>query len=113
MNTSPTDYKHIGIDGDGIARIAGTRSRVIDVVIDRNEFGYSPEETCRQHPHLTLAQIHSALAYYFDHKEELEAEIERREETAKTLRRELEDPELQEKLRRTDVDRKRTAPESE
>ena len=99
MDTTPTDYKHIGIDEDGVARIAGTRSRVIDVVVDRNEFGYSPEEICRQHPHLTLAQVCSALAYYFDHEEELDADIERRKTEAGTLRRELEDTELQERLR--------------
>lgn len=111
METKPTDYKHVGLDENGVARIAETRSRVLDVVIDRNGFGYSPEETCRQHPHLALAQVHSALAYYFDHKDQLDADIERRENEAETLRRELEDPELQERLRRADV--KRPTSESE
>lgn len=105
METSPTDHKHIGIDENGVARIADTRSRVIDVAMERNEFGYSPEEVCRQHPHLTLAQVHSALAYYFDHKDRLDADIERRKNKAETLRRELEDSELQERLRRANVNR--------
>jgi uncharacterized protein (DUF433 family) len=105
METTSTDYKHVGIDENGVARVAGTRSRVIDVVVDRNEFGYSPEETCRQHPHLTLAQVHSALAYYFDHKDQLDTDIERRENEAEILRRELEDSKLQERLRRADAKR--------
>jgi uncharacterized protein (DUF433 family) len=99
MDTTSTAYKHIGLDESGTARIAGTRSRVIDVAMDRAEFGYSPEEICRQHPHLTLGQLHSALAYYFDHKQELDAEIERRKDEADALRRELEDPDLQKRLR--------------
>jgi len=36
---------------------------------------------------LTLGQIHSALAYYWDHRDELDAEIERRIERADQLRR--------------------------
>ena len=40
--------------------------------------GWSPEELAFQHPYLTLGQIHSALAYYWDHQEELDHDIERR-----------------------------------
>jgi hypothetical protein len=36
----------------------------------------TPEEFQLAHPHLTLAQIHSALAYYFDHREEIEASLQ-------------------------------------
>ncbi len=39
-----------------------------------------------QHPHLTLAQIHAALSYYYDHQLELDAEIERQSEQAARLR---------------------------
>jgi len=109
MDTTSTAYKHVGRDESGTARIAGTRSRVIDVGIDRNEFGYSPEETCRQYPHLTLAQVHSALAYYFDHKQELDAEIERRKNEAGALRRDLEDPDLQKRLRQETEERRPSA----
>jgi hypothetical protein len=31
-----------------------------------------------QHPYLTMGQIHSVLAYYWDHKAELDQDIERR-----------------------------------
>lgn len=110
METTPTDYKHVGIDENGVARIAETRSRVIDVAMERSNFGYSPEEVCRQHPHLTLAQVHSALAYYFDHEDELDAEIERREKKTEALRRDLEDSELQERLLQAKKERQRTSP---
>jgi uncharacterized protein (DUF433 family) len=58
--------------------IAGTTMKVIELVLDHLAYGWSPEELHFQHPHLTLGQIHSALAYYWDHKAELDKDIERR-----------------------------------
>lgn len=51
------------------------------------------DEIHRQHPHLSLGQIHAALAYYFDHRDELDAKIaeqlrfvtESRERSSKSL----------------------------
>ena len=37
---------------------------------------WDADEIHRQHPHLSLGQIYAALAYYFDHKEDLDAQIE-------------------------------------
>ena len=110
METTSTEYKHIGIDTKGVARIGGTRSRVIDVAMETNAWGYSPKDICRQHPHLTLGQVHSALAFYYDHKEKLDAEIERRRHRADQLREETEDTELQERLRKA---KERRQPETE
>ncbi len=50
--------------------------------------GSSPEELRFQYPHLSLGQIHSALAYYWDHKEVIDADIERRYERVERWRRE-------------------------
>jgi len=33
------------------------------------------EEMCRQHPYLTLAEAHTAMAYYYDHQDEIDREI--------------------------------------
>lgn len=46
----------------------------------------------RRTPHLSLAQVHAALAYYFDHQAELDAEMERRRFRAQELREETEPP---------------------
>ena len=48
--------------------------------------GWSPEELFFQHPYLTLGQIHAALAYYWDHKQELDTDIERRWQFAEKAR---------------------------
>lgn len=69
---------HIELDEQGVAWIAGTKVKVIEVALDKLAHGSSPEEMHFQYPHLSLAQIHAALAYYYDHQAELDAEIQRR-----------------------------------
>jgi uncharacterized protein (DUF433 family) len=54
----------IELDERGVAWISGTKTKVIEVALDRVAYGWSPEEIHFQHNYLSLAQIHSALAYY-------------------------------------------------
>jgi uncharacterized protein (DUF433 family) len=68
---------HIEIDDRGVAWITGANTKVIEVILDRVAYGWSPEEIHFQHPTLSLAQIHAALTYYYDHQAELDAEIMR------------------------------------
>ena len=75
---SETRYEHIILDEAHVPWIAGSRVKVIELVLDHLAYGWSPEELHFQHPHLTMGQIHSALAYYWDHKAELDRDMERR-----------------------------------
>lgn len=68
---------HIRLDNACVAWVDDTNVKVIEVVLDRIAYGWSPEEIHFQHPHLSLAQIHAALSYYYDHQEEMDAEIDR------------------------------------
>ena len=68
----------IEIDDQGVAWITGANTKVIEVVLDKLAYGWSAEEMHFQHPHLSLAQIHAALAYYYAHQEELDSDIARR-----------------------------------
>jgi uncharacterized protein (DUF433 family) len=68
---------HIELDDQGRPWLAGTRVKVIEVALGHIANGFSPAEIHFQHPHLSLGQIHAALAYYFDHRVELDAEIAR------------------------------------
>ena len=61
----------------GRARIAGHRIRVMDVVVCHEKRGYSPDEIVAMFPGITLADVYAALAYYFDHRDEIEAEFHR------------------------------------
>lgn len=51
--------------------IAGTRIRVLDVYAMYELQGKTPDEIVQAYPHITLADVHSALAYYYSHQEEI------------------------------------------
>lgn len=91
---------YIEIDENRIAWIADTRVKVIEIAVDKLAHGSSPEELHFQYPHLSLAQIHTALAYYYDHQEELDDEILRRLREVNELAVRQADSPLQRKLRR-------------
>jgi len=73
-----TSYEHIVLNEKNIPVISSTRMRVIDIVMSQTAYGWSSEELQFQFPNFTLGEIHSALAYYWDHKEELDKDIENR-----------------------------------
>jgi hypothetical protein len=52
------------------------RIRVAQIAMDYLFQGWSADEICNQYPHLTPAEVYSALTYYFDHQDEIEREIE-------------------------------------
>jgi uncharacterized protein (DUF433 family) len=97
--TQATAYEHIVTDETSVPLIEGTTTKIIELVLDVMAYGWSPEEIQFQHPHLTLGQIHSALAYYWDHKEELDRDIERRLERVEEIRRDVGPSQLAERLR--------------
>jgi len=71
------DYPHIEVPAGEPARLRRVpRVRVAQIAADYLAYGWSADEMCRQHPYLTPAEAHSAMAYYFDHEEEIDAEIQ-------------------------------------
>ena len=78
LSAVKTNYEHIVLDDDKVPIIAGTTMKVIEIVLEKAAYGWSPEELHFQHPYLSLGQIYSALAYYCDHQNELDKDIERR-----------------------------------
>ncbi len=92
-------YAHVELSSDGVPLIEGTTTKVIEVALDRLAHHWDADEIQRQHPHLSLAQIHGALAYYYDHEEELNRDIEQRLLTADSIRQRRLNPALQAKLR--------------
>lgn len=71
-------YEHIVIGENNVPVIAGTNMKVVELIEEKIAYGWSPEELHFQHPYLTMGQIHSALAYYWDHSEEIHQAIEGR-----------------------------------
>ena len=66
---------HIFRDAAGVAWIDHTRVKVLEVVLDHVAYGWSAEEIHRQHSHLSLAQIHAALGYFYDHQAAFDAQM--------------------------------------
>jgi uncharacterized protein (DUF433 family) len=89
-----------GICG-GKPRIRGHRIKVQHVVIWHERMGLSPDEIVLAHPGLTLSDVHAALTYYWDHREEIEAEIQADREFAEKLRGGA--PSVFEKVRQQDA----------
>jgi uncharacterized protein (DUF433 family) len=59
----------------GKARIAGTRIRVQDVYVWHELQGQSADAIVSNFPHLTLADVHAALTYYWDHRDEIRQQM--------------------------------------
>jgi uncharacterized protein (DUF433 family) len=84
-STAGTIYAHITKDPEvcgGRACIDDTRIRVMDIVALQRE-GYTPETMLNVFAvPLTLGQVHAALSYYYDHKDEVEAAFVESHQTA-------------------------------
>ena len=69
----------------GKPRIAGRRITVQNVAVWHERLGRSADEICSEHD-LTLAEVHAALAYFFDHREEIDRSIGQGEAIVESLR---------------------------
>jgi uncharacterized protein (DUF433 family) len=87
MSSIETHYEHIVLDEDRAPRVSGTTMKVVELVTAQQAYGWSPEELAFQFPYLTLGQTHSALAYYWDHRQELDDDITRRLRRVEELRK--------------------------
>ena len=94
-----TQYQHVILDDKQAPTIIGTTMKVIELVLDSKAYGWSAEEIQFQHPYLTMGQIHSALAYYWDHQAELDRDIEERLQFVDELQRRAKPAPLEKRLR--------------
>jgi uncharacterized protein (DUF433 family) len=77
---------HISVDEQGRPWLDETNVKVIEVVLDHLAYGWNAETIQENHPHLSLAQVYAALAWYYDHQAEMDAEVARQEERVSALR---------------------------
>ena len=73
-----TDHPHI-VKVQGVASgepiICGTRI-MVRTIVEQYQLGNSIEEILWDFPRLSSAQVHDALAYYHDHRQEMDALLE-------------------------------------
>jgi uncharacterized protein (DUF433 family) len=77
---------HIWVDEQGRAWIDDTNVKVIEIVLEHIAYGWTAESIEDNHQMLSLAQVYAALAWYYDHQAELDAEVERQGERVRALR---------------------------
>ena len=99
LTSVETKYEHIVLDEKDVPIIAGTNMKVIELILEKSAYGWSPEELHFQHSFLTLGQIYSALAYYWDHQKELDLDIEKRLAKVEQTREKTPPPKLIERLK--------------
>lgn len=104
----PNSKQHIEIrknrSGQDRAYIIGTRIRVQDIYADSEIRGMTPDEIVVAFPHLSLAQVHAALAYYFDNREAILDEIRQDEEFVEWYRQQTGPGPLERKLKGIEAD---------
>jgi len=67
--------------------VAGTRIKVSQIAMEYERMGWTPDEVTQAHPHLTLAQVHDALSFYYDHVAAINVEMRAGERTAEDIRK--------------------------
>lgn len=101
---SLADYivKTPGVCG-GQPRIAGTRIKVKHVYTWVECMGMTPAQVVAEYPHITMAQVHVALAYYWSHCDEIQRDIENEERLVNDLRTKAGPSKIQERLANLDA----------
>lgn len=67
-----TDYPHItDANNPAAAEILGTRYKIAHLAAEHYQHGWTAEELLRQHPDLRPEQVYAALAFYYDHRDEI------------------------------------------
>lgn len=94
-----TAYPHVELNDKGVPIISGTTMKVIELVLDHIAYDWSPEELQYQHPYLTMGQVHSALAYYWDHKLEFDQAIAEQETRVQEYRKSMPESPLVQRIR--------------
>ena len=82
-------YPHIEMNPEicaGQPHIRGTRITVSLIAREVESLRMSPDEVIVAHPHLSLAQVHAALAYFYDHRDEMETAMRDVDEIESHLR---------------------------
>lgn len=108
------DASHVEIrpnrDGQPRAYVLGTRVRVQDIYALAELQGLSADEIVRALPHLSLAQVHAALAYYFEHREDILREVREDNEFVDKMRALTGTGPLEQKLRGMEAKRDSISP---
>lgn len=66
--------------------VAGTDIKVSQIASESEHLGMTPDEIVEAHPHLTLADVHAALMYYYDHQVDIRADWQKERDLIAEMR---------------------------
>ncbi len=85
MSVTVLAYEHLDCSNPDRPLIAGKHFKVIHLIREHVAYGWSAEELALNHPQLTLGEVYAALAYYADHREQLDRQIAVSEKEAERM----------------------------
>jgi uncharacterized protein (DUF433 family) len=84
-----TANAYIVLNEKGRPVVRGTGSKVTMIANDHIEGGMTVAEIHEAYPHLSMAAIHAALSYYYEHQSELDAQTAELDREAEEILRQL------------------------
>src|SRR5262245_65233709 len=87
----------------GQPRIADTRIKVKHVYTWVEQMGKTPAQVVAEYPHLTMAQVHATLTYYWSHPDEIHQDIDNEEKLVAQLKAQAGPSRIQERLAEQDA----------
>lgn len=87
MSATVNQYPHLTADADGAMHIGTTRYKVRHLAAEHYSYGWTAEELLHQHPDLRPQEVYSALAYFYDHFDQMVDEMQATAATVDALRR--------------------------
>jgi len=85
MSLETVASPHLNCSKPGRLVIAGKNFKLIHLIREHVAYGWSAEELALNHPQLTLGEVHSALAHYADHQEQIDGELAASEAEAEKM----------------------------
>jgi uncharacterized protein (DUF433 family) len=73
--SAATQYPHLTVDERGSVRVGKTRYKVQHLAGEHYHYGWSAEELLRQHPDLRPEEVYACLTYFYDHFDEIVADL--------------------------------------
>jgi uncharacterized protein (DUF433 family) len=93
MTMTPVLDTHIYLDEKGKPWVKRAGVSVKQVVVSLQQLEFKPDEVVRHFPYLMLSEVYAVLAYYCDHRSEIDAELrEDKEYVAKARAEAVEAP---------------------
>lgn len=84
------EHPYISIDpkvSQGSPVITGTRIRIIDIAVEYDRLGLTPDQIIDAHPHLNLEAVHDALSYYYENRDSIDEKIREKKEIIREIAR--------------------------